>query len=357
VNARRGSEEDLRTLVDYVLSLGGTRAEMEQAARVTGLGPLALELALRPEGRSVPFETFLEETQLDAGQVRRLWSALGLPQSPPMPFPVTPDMARALEALSFLSLHLGEDAVLGLARVIASAVASIAEALSNATRVGVEMPQIDTGMPYSEVASNVTNVARELLPILWDTIGAVFRRHLVLVSYQQWSTDEDRVAVTVERTIGFVDLVGSTEVLRTLSVSEVAAAVNRFEMLVWDQVNAAGGRVVKLIGDEAMFMLEAPGDACALASAMVEHSPHPVRVGLAYGPAVALHGDFYGPTVNLAARLVSVAPESSVVVSAEVKDAAGAAFVFEEFSAGPLRGFPDVTTAFRLAASTVPTVQ
>jgi adenylate cyclase len=219
------------------------------------------------------------------------------------------------------------------------------------------MPQIDTGMAYSEVASNYTNVARELLPILWDTIGAVFRRHLVLVSYQRWSTDEDRVAVTVERTIGFVDLVGSTEVLRTLSVSEVAAAVNRFEMLVWDQVNAAGGRVVKLIGDEAMFMLEAPKDACALAATMVERSPHPVRVGLAYGPAVALHGDFYGPTVNLAARLVSVAPESTVVVSAEVREAAGAAFDFEEFPTGPLRGFPDVTTAFRLAAATVPTVQ
>jgi len=347
---RAGSDDDIEALLEHVVSLGATQDDIERAARATGLGPLALELTLRPEGRSVPFETYLEETELDMGQVRRLWSALGLPESPPMPFPVTPDMASALEAMAFLSLHLGEEAVLGLARVIGSSVARIADALSSATRVGVELPQLDTGMTYSEVARNYTTVARELLPLLWDTIGAVFRRHLVLVSYQRWSTDDERAAVTVERTIGFVDLVGSTEVLRTLSVSEVAAAVNRFEQLVWDQVTAAGGRVVKLIGDEAMFMVDEPVAACTLATAMVEGSPHPVRVGLAHGPAVALHGDFYGPTVNLAARLVAIAPSSSVLVAASVKDAVVHEFAFDEVPTGPLRGFPDVKTAFRVAA-------
>ncbi len=93
-----------------------------------------------------------------------------------------------------------------------------------------------------------------------------------------------------------------------MTVSEVAAAVNRFEQAVWDLVTAAGGRVVKLIGDEAMFVVEEPAAACGLASAMVERSPQPVRVGLAFGPAVALHGDYYGPTVNLAARLVVGCP-------------------------------------------------
>jgi class 3 adenylate cyclase len=352
---RVGSDDDIKALVDHVLSLGATQEDIERAARVAGLGPLALDLTMRPEGPAVPFEAFLEATSMDPGQVRRLWSALGLPESPPMPFPVTSDVQRALEALSFLSLHLGEEAVLGLARVIGSSVARIADALSSATRVGVEMPQIDTGMPYSEVARNYTTVARELLPILWDAIGAIFRRHLVLVSYQRWSTDEERVAVTVERAVGFVDLVGSTDVLRTLSVSETAALVNRFEQMVWDSVTSAGGRVVKLIGDEAMFVADEPVAACRLASAMVERSADPVRVGLAVGPAVAMHGDYYGPTVNLAARLVAVAPPSSVIVSDAVKDVVGGVvgdvFAFEPFPTGPLRGFPDVSTAFRLTAS------
>jgi class 3 adenylate cyclase len=345
-----GGDEDIKALVEHVVSLGATRDDIERAARAAGLGPLALDLTLRPEGRSVPFETFLEETHLDAALVRRLWSALGLPESPKMPFPVTPDMAQALEGLSFLTMHLGEEAVLGLARVIGSSVARIADALSNATRVGVEVPQITTGMPYSEVARNYSAVARELLPVLWDAIGAIFRRHLVLVSYERWSTDEEQAAVIVDRVVAFVDLVGSTEVLRTLTVSELAAAVNRFEMAVWDLVTPAGGRVVKLIGDEAMFIVDEPADACRVASVMAERSPQPVRVGLAYGPVVALHGDYYGPTVNLAARLVAVAPASSVLVSDAVKDAVGDAFGFEPFPTGSLRGFPDVTSAFRLAA-------
>ena len=161
---RAGSEDDIEALVEYVVDLGGTPEEIQRAARVAGLGPLALELALRPEGQSVPFETFLHDTPLDPGQVRRLWSALGLPESPPMPFPVTSDMAEALRALSFLTEHLGEEAVLGLARVIGSSVARLADALSSATRVGVEVPQIDTGMPYSEVARSYTAVARGRRP-------------------------------------------------------------------------------------------------------------------------------------------------------------------------------------------------
>jgi adenylate cyclase len=186
--------------------------------------------------------------------------------------------------------------------------------------------------------------------VLWDAIGAIFRRHLVLVSYQRWSTDEEGVAVIVERAVGFVDLVGSTDVLRTVSVSETAALVNRFEQLVWDSATSAGGRVVKLIGDEAMFVADDAAAACRLASETVERSVDAVRVGLAYGPAVALHGDYYGPTVNLAARLVAVASPGSVVVSDVVRNAAGDEFRFEPFEVGSLRGFPDVTSAFRLAA-------
>jgi class 3 adenylate cyclase len=63
-----------------------------------------------------------------------------------------------------------------------------------------------------------------------------------------------------------------------------------------------------------------------------------------------LHGDYYGPTVNLAARLVAVAPPSTALVSDAVRDGAPAdgALTFEPFDTGSLRGFPDVTSAYRL---------
>jgi adenylate cyclase len=196
--------------------------------------------------------------------------------------------------------------------------------------------------------AEMTDVVRDLLPVLWDAIGAVFRRHLVLVSYGKWAPDEGRTAVTAMRTIGFVDMVGSTEVLRSQSVAELAASVDRFEQLVGDVVIRIGGRVVKLIGDEAMFVVASPVAACTVARELVATSPQPVRIGLAHGEIVALHGDCYGPTVNLAARLVAVAPSDAVVVSDGVRDAVAGTVEVEPIDIGPLRGFPDITGAFVL---------
>ena len=108
------------------------------------------------------------------------------------------------------------------------------------------MRQRGGGMPYREVVHEYSSAARDLLPALWDAVGAVFRRHLVLVSYEGFDLEKSQFAVTVPRVIGFIDLVGSTEVLRTQSVAEMAESVNRFERLIGDRVTKAGGRVVTL---------------------------------------------------------------------------------------------------------------
>jgi adenylate cyclase len=222
------------------------------------------------------------------------------------------------------------------------------EALAGAFRVGIEVPQRMTGTPYSQVVDDYTTVARDLLPSFLDAVEAVFRRHLVVVSYQLWSTDEERAAVTLERTVGFADLVGSTDVLHTQSVKEMAEMVRQFEEHAWDLVSRAGGRVVKLIGDEAMFVVEDPGRACDIGLGLVEASPHPVRVGLAAGPVVGLYGDYYGETVNLAARLVRAAEPSTLLVSETVRDQVGAPFTFQPL--GPLgpKGFAEPAPAYRV---------
>lgn len=141
--------------------------------------------------------------------------------------------------------------------------------------------------------------------------------------------------------MGFADLVGSTEVLRALSVKEMAEMVRRFEEQVWDLVSRAGGRVVKLIGDEAMFVVDDPGRACEVGLGLVEASPHPVRVGLAHGPVVQLYGDYYGETVNLAARLVRSATPSTLLVSQTVRDFVREAFTFQSFDPLVLKGFAE----------------
>jgi adenylate cyclase len=78
--------------------------------------------------------------------------------------------------------------------------------------------------------------------------------------------------------------------------------------------------VVKMIGDEVMFVaddVKAAADiALTLAEVYAEDETLPdVRVGLAYGPVLARDGDYFGPTVNLASRIVHIAYAGSTVVS------------------------------------------
>ena len=74
-------------------------------------------------------------------------------------------------------------------------------------------------------------------------------------------------------------------------------------------------------------------------------------MGLAAGPAVALHGDYYGEVVNLAARLVKASEPSQVVVSESVRAAVGARFAFEDASELTPKGFDAPVAVYRLLAS------
>jgi adenylate cyclase len=235
------------------------------------------------------------------------------------------------------------ESAFALARVIGSSSTRLAEALIGAFRVDVELPDRAAGSSASGRMESTIGAVRDLLPGFVDAANAVFRRHMVLASYQLWSTDEAHSAVTHERTVGFADLVSSTASVRTASVAALGPMVRDFEELVWDLVTSASGRVVKLIGDEAMFVVEDPTRACAIALDLVERSPHPIRVGLAHGTVVALYGDYYSETVNLAARLVGVAESSRVAVSESVRQLVPlhAGFSFDGFGRHELKGFDD----------------
>jgi class 3 adenylate cyclase len=131
-----------------------------------------------------------------------------------------------------------------------------------------------------------------------------------------------------------------------LTAAEIAAMIDHFEQHAWDTVTRAGGRLVKVIGDEAMYVHAEPRVACEIAKDLVTGSPHAIRIGLARGTVVALHGDYYGPTVNLAARLAAVSPPSAIVVSESVT--ADVDLGFEQIDVGPLKGFLDPGNSYRL---------
>jgi adenylate cyclase len=84
-----------------------------------------------------------------------------------------------------------------------------------------------------------------------------------------------------------------------------------------------GGRVVKTIGDEVMFVSGDVAAAARIARRLTDRSLDdallpPARAGLARGSVVTREGDYFGPVVNLASRLVEIAKPGSVIASDEV---------------------------------------
>jgi adenylate cyclase len=196
----------------------------------------------------------------------------------------------------------------------------------------VEAPHVAAG--GSEVALAQKNLnAIELLLGLRPLIDVLFRAHV------EEAIRRSRVARTSQSpyhtfamAIGFVDLVGFTPLADQLSPAELGRLVGDFEARAYDAVAEHGGRVVKLIGDEVMFVAVDAEAACRAALALIsgfrDGGRATPRGAVAFGDLVIRGGDYYGPLVNLAARLAELAVPSELLVTPEVASRApGVAFV------------------------------
>ena len=150
--------------------------------------------------------------------------------------------------------------------------------------------------------------------------------------------------------VGFVDLVRSTETGEALGIYEMAAAVSRFEERSVELAGTYGGRVVKFIGDEVMFVIPTIDGAVAVAEGLlvaVDDDPalSSARAGVAFGPMLNRDGDWFGSTVNLAARLTERARPREMLAAGD-----GAGMVVGATSRGRkrLKGLADRVEVFRI---------
>ncbi|GAB3993852.1 adenylate/guanylate cyclase domain-containing protein [Nocardioides marmoraquaticus] len=128
--------------------------------------------------------------------------------------------------------------------------------------------------------------------------------------------------------VGFADIVGYTKSSRSLSRRELTRLVDGFEGRTLEIAVAHGGRIIKTIGDEVLFVADSPGDLARIGLELVEQRDADddfpeLRVGLAWGPTLARLGDVYGPTVNIASRLTSSARPGTVLADRALADRLG----------------------------------
>jgi adenylate cyclase len=346
---------DTLELVRFVLERGASHDEVVDALETGTLGPLALELTLCRDGEARPFRDAIAHAGGEPDSAAVFWQLLGFGDPVASRVRLYEGEARTLQLLSGAGRDLlGEEAITQLARVIGGSLAAIGEAVVDSFRIRVETPQLSAGVAYSDVVRDFSDAAATVFPALREAIDVILRRHVISVARGLWAVDDEQTAVTRERAVGFADLVGYTERTRSLAPGRLAAALERFGALVAQAVGRHGARLVKLIGDEAMFVAAEPRAAAAVALDLVEQfeaDPElpPIRVGVACGPVVALHGDYYGDVVNLAARLVQAAQPSEVLTSETVASQLRDTFQVDSLPRRELKGFePDVAT-YRLA--------
>ncbi len=229
----------------------------------------------------------------------------------------------ALGLLGALSSMFTRDEALALIRVIGSSLGRIAEASVSLFLADVESPHLESGQTELGLAHKVKD-AIGLLDGLTEHFDPILRRHV----FQATERTRRTVVSPEERlqhryAVGFLDLVGFTAISADMAPQELGAFARRFEGQAHDIANGAGARVVKLIGDEVMFVATDPGAACraglALMDALAGDDDRVVpRGGLAYGNVVLRGGDYFGSVVNLASRLVDQAVPLELLVSEEL---------------------------------------
>ena len=245
-------------------------------------------------------------------------------------------------------------AFLQLVRVYGLALAQMADAEVKLFHLFVHEPMIRDGAPVLDIAEELSDLASELLPLAGPIMDSMHQRLLqhflaqdVVGHLELVSDDEDLGRMRVA--IAFADLAGYTRLTEEVGEEEALGVVERFVELVGETL-PDDARVIKTIGDEVMVVGTDPAGLVDWAVGLVTLSterPLP-RIGLHFGSALYRDGDYYGRAVNLAARVGARATGGEVLVTREVREAAGRNLSFQPIGEVKLKGF-DVATELFLA--------
>jgi class 3 adenylate cyclase len=172
-----------------------------------------------------------------------------------------------------------------------------------------------------------------------------------LVPRTQAPPSTERVLTTVM----FTDIVGSTQRAAELGDARWRDLLARHDELVRAELERHGGREVKTLGDGFMATFDCPGQGirCARAiGAALEPLPFEVRAGLNTGECDVVGDDLVGLSVNIAARIGSLARAREVLVPSAVRDlVVGSGITFRDRGRHRIKGVPGRWRLFGVASA------
>ena len=274
-----------------------------------------IERALLGSKRTFNRKEVADKAGMPIDVAEELWQQLGFPHAADDDVAFTKEDLKALQRTSEL-ISLGiltPDSQAALVRTWGRSFARLAEWQVNLLA--------ELAIEGEDPQARLTELMDAVLPRVEKLQTYIWRRHLEGAASRLLSqVAEEGTGTTSTMAVGFVDIVGYTGQSKTLTDSELVEWVEYFENEMTRTVVDLGGRVIKTIGDEVLFVADDPVSAAEVALIVTERGEDDddkfprVRAGLAYGEVVSRLGDVYGPQVNIASRLTSVARPGSVLV-------------------------------------------
>jgi len=281
-----------------------------------------LEAFLLGEEPSLTGNQLADEVGIPFEAARERWRSLGFTEvGADVPAFTHADLEalRLVEKLSDLGF-VDPDNESALVRTLGRSFARLAEWQMRllARMIDVDEMSVDE---LSEVMGEVVPAVETLQSYVWRRHTLAVAARLLLAADRddpdpdgEHNEQEDGDVVGV----GFADIVNYTRQSRSLSTKELGSLIDGFEARALEIVTSHDGRIIKTIGDEILFVADKPDDLAMIGLELIEERLRQedfpeLRVGLAWGPALARLGDVLGPVVNVASRLTSTSRPGRVL--------------------------------------------
>jgi adenylate cyclase len=354
------SDADIRKL-QVLQNLERAGIPLDGLATLVGSGGLSLDF-IDTAGPSV-FTPLGEETFAELSESTGIPIALlgTMREAVGGPLPGPDDQVDQLELaiLPLIQFHhqLGfrDRAIEQALRVYGDSFRRIAETEAEWFRSEIVQPMLGSGKTPDDVGRFAAEISPRLSEVSDQAAMAIYHGQ----QGRSWLTNmiqgigmamEQAGMHTVEQEVPamcFLDITGYTHLTSEQGDQVAADLAERLRKVVQPPAMEHRGRAVKWLGDGVMFWFPNAGSAVMAAVKMIDgvesNELPPAHVGVHAGPVVFQEGDYYGNTVNVAARIGEFARPGEVLVSQEVVDRAevGSSISFRKVGGVELKGVPD----------------
>ena len=333
---------------------------LEDVSRGVEVGELSFPLGLflpEPVEATATYAGLAEDLGRDADLLRRLGGELGFP--PPENDRLRDEDAEMLKLVVTTLDLAGDDELSRFARLYGGTIQRLVGSGLQFFDLAVRQKVADFNLPNEEKDALVYQRAGAYTELVQGLVSWLQRRHRerAVLEYLVGVTEQfmEERGITPKQpkqppAIAFLDLAGYTALAEERGDEAAAALASDLAGVVHEAAQTQGCRPVKWLGDGVMFHFSDAGTAIRGGLELIEKTEKavkvPARMGIDAGAVVMQEGDYFGRTVNIAARIADYARPHEVLVSDAAREGCGVEGIeFELIGDVPLKG---VAKAVRL---------